>query len=100
VGVFILELDRAPIPKRWVEPAFVVDLVDEARKRVNDIGERLVAAEIDFLGLERLYKALCLGVVIGVAAPLASEVPKPSRNRRRTSCSTGAAALSRRAPVT
>ena len=25
---------------------------------------------------------------------LASEVPKPSRNRRRTSCSTGAAALS------
>jgi hypothetical protein len=32
-----------------VEPAFVVDLVDEARKRVNDIGERLVAAEIDFL---------------------------------------------------
>ena len=77
-----------------MEPAFVVDLVDEARKRVNDIGERLVAAEIDFLGLERLYKALCLGVVIGVAAPLASEVPKPSRNRRRTSCSTGAAALS------
>lgn len=35
-----------------MEPAFVVDLVDEARKRVNDVGERLVAAEVDLLGLE------------------------------------------------
>jgi hypothetical protein len=44
--VLNLELDRAPISERGVEPAFVVDLVDEVRKRVDDVGERLVAAEV------------------------------------------------------
>jgi len=53
-----------------MEPAFVVHLVDEVRKRVDDVGERLVAAEVDFLGLDGLYEALGLGVVIGDAAAL------------------------------
>ena len=63
-----LELDRAPISECGMEPAFVVHLVDEVRKRVDDVGERLVAAEVDFLGLDGLYEALGLGVVIGDAA--------------------------------
>jgi hypothetical protein len=45
-GVLNLKLHRAPISERGVEPAFVVDLVDEMRKRVDDVGERLVAAEV------------------------------------------------------
>ena len=67
-GVLNLKLDRAPISERGVEPAFVVDLVDEVRKRVDDVGERLIAAEVDFLGLDSLHEALGLGVVIGDAA--------------------------------
>ena len=64
-----LELDRAAISECGMEPAFVVHLVDEVRKRVDDVGERLVAADVDFLGLDGLYEALGLGVVIGIAAP-------------------------------
>src|SRR3990170_235433 len=63
-GVLILELDRAPIAERGMEPAFVVDVVDEVRKRVNDVGERFVAAEVDLFGLDGLHEALGLGVVI------------------------------------
>jgi hypothetical protein len=33
-GVLNLKLDRAPISERGVEPTFVVDLVDEVRKRM------------------------------------------------------------------
>jgi hypothetical protein len=46
VGVLILEFDRAPVSERGVEPALVVDLVDEAWKCMDDVGECLVAAEI------------------------------------------------------
>src|SRR5262245_35938767 len=56
-GVLNLKLDRAPISERGVEPAFVIDLVDEVRKRVDDVGERLVAAEVDFLGPDSLHEA-------------------------------------------
>ena len=72
-----LELDRAAISECGMEPAFVVHLVDEVRKRVDDVGERLVAAEVDFLGLDGLYEALGLGVVIGDAAAL----PPPPTSR-------------------
>jgi hypothetical protein len=65
VGVLILEFDRAPVSERGVEPALVVDLVDEAWKRMDDVGECLVAAEIHLFGLERLHEALGLSVVIG-----------------------------------
>ena len=45
---------------------------------MNDVGERLVAAEIDLLGLERLHEALGLGVVVGVA-PAAHRAAQPMR---------------------
>src|SRR3989442_14389741 len=69
VGVLSLEFDRAPVSERGVEPALVVDLVDEAWKRMDDVGECLVAAEIHLFGLERLHEALGLSVVIGDTAP-------------------------------
>ena len=75
MGVLILEFDRAPVSERGVEPALVVDLVDEAWKRMDDVGECLVAAEIHLFGLERLHEALGLSVVIG---PLAEEACAPS----------------------
>jgi len=43
-GVLILELE-APVPECWMEPAFVVDLVDEVRKRMNDVGENREVAQ-------------------------------------------------------
>lgn len=67
VGVLILELDRAPISERGVEPALVVDLVDKLRKRMNDIRESLIAPEVDLLGLDGLHEAFGFGVVIGNA---------------------------------
>ena len=36
-------------------------VVDEVRKRVNDVGERLVTAEVDLLGLDGLHEALGRG---------------------------------------
>ena len=46
----------------------VVDLVDEARKVVGDVLERLVGDQVDGLDLQRLHEALRLGVVVGIAA--------------------------------
>ena len=68
-GVLILELDWAPVSECGVEPARVVDLVDEVRKVGDDVGERLIVSEIDGLNFERFHEALGLGIVIRVAPP-------------------------------
>jgi hypothetical protein len=52
-----------------VETAAVVDLVDESRKVVGDIGEGSVGHRIDGLDLERLHEALGLGVVVRFPSP-------------------------------
>ena len=41
--MLIFELDRAPIAKGLVEPAFIVGLIDKVWKTGNSVGERLVA---------------------------------------------------------
>ena len=62
-----LELDRAPVVERRMEPPLIVDLVDEVRKRMNDVGERLIATELDLFILQRLHKAFGFGIVVGNA---------------------------------
>jgi hypothetical protein len=52
-----------------MEPTAVVDLLDEAWKVLDDVGERLVRHRIDRFDLERLHEALSLGVVIRIATP-------------------------------
>ena len=51
-----------------METASVVDLVDEPRKVLGDIGEGFVGHRIDGFDLEGLHEALGLGVVVGVAS--------------------------------
>lgn len=50
VGVLILEFDRAPVSERGVEPALVVDHVDEARAKQGictpDRGERIFVCDV------------------------------------------------------
>ena len=66
--MLIFELLRAEIAERGVQSACVVDLIDEARKVGRDVLEGLVGHRIDGLDLECLHEALCLGVIIGIAA--------------------------------
>ena len=84
----VLELLRAEIAERGMEPPGVVDLVDEARKVGGDVVEGLVGHRVDRLDLERLHEALGLGVVVGIAAPAhradeAVAARAPGRPRRR-----------------
>jgi hypothetical protein len=62
-GVAVLELLRAEIAQSGVETAAVVDLVDESRKVLGDVCEGFVGHRIDGFDLERLHKALGLGVL-------------------------------------
>jgi hypothetical protein len=50
-GVAILELCGAQVTERRVEPACVVDLVDEPRKICGDVLERFVLHQVDGLDL-------------------------------------------------
>ena len=52
-----------------MEPSIIVDMVDEARKMVHDIGERLERHRVDAFNLQRLHKALRLGVVVRIPTP-------------------------------
>jgi hypothetical protein len=52
-----------------VEPARVVDLVDEARKIGCDIGEGFIGHQVYRLHFERFHEALGFGVVVGIARP-------------------------------
>ena len=65
----LFELHRREITKSRVQPASVVNLVDEVREAGDDLFEALIVAEIDLLALEGLHEALRLAVVVGVAAP-------------------------------
>jgi hypothetical protein len=51
-----------------VQPAPVVNLIDEARKPRDHLLEALVVAEVNLLALERLHEALGLAVVVRIAA--------------------------------
>ena len=53
-GVTVLELLRAETAQGGVETTGVVDLVDEARKVLGDIGEGFVGHRIDGFDLEGL----------------------------------------------
>src|ERR1700674_756110 len=68
-GMLILELDGAPVAEGGMEPSLVVNLVDEPRKRMDDVGEGLIASQIDLFDLQRLHEAFRLRVVVGVATP-------------------------------
>lgn len=52
-----------------MEPSVIVVLVDEARKMVHDIGERLERHRVDAFDLQRLHEAFRLCVVVGVSSP-------------------------------
>ena len=52
-----------------MQSALVVDLLDEARKILNDVFERFVCHGIDRLDFHGFHEALRLGVVIRIAAP-------------------------------
>src|SRR5208337_1407504 len=68
-GVAVLELLRAQVAQSGVETAGVVDLVDETRKILCDVGEGFVGHRVDGFDLERLHEALRLGIVVRIAAP-------------------------------
>src|SRR5262249_42962393 len=68
-GVVVLELGGAQVAKRRMEPAGVIDLVDEAGKVGGDVLEGLIGHRIDRLHLECLHETLRLGVVVRVRAP-------------------------------
>src|SRR4051794_39068979 len=67
-GDLILELRGAEIAEGGVEPARVVDLLDEAGKVVGNVVEGLECHWVDGFDLEHLHEALGLGVVVWVAA--------------------------------
>ena len=54
--------------ERRMEPAFVVDLLEELRKVFDNILEGFENHRMDRLDLQRLHEALRLGVVIRVAS--------------------------------
>src|SRR5215813_11795647 len=64
-GVVILELRGAQVAERGVQPASVVDLVNEAGKIRGDVLECFVVHKIDGFDLQRLDEAFGLGVVVG-----------------------------------
>src|SRR6516162_11624125 len=64
-GVVILELRGAQVAERGVQPAGVVDLVNEAGKIRGDVLECFVVHKVDGFDLQRLDEAFGLGVVVG-----------------------------------
>jgi hypothetical protein len=50
----LLELHWRDVAQGRVQPAAVVNLVDEARKARDDLIEGLIVAEVNLLALERL----------------------------------------------
>jgi len=52
-----------------MEPALIVDAVDEVRKVFGNVGESLERHWIDGLDLQGLHEALGLGIVVGIAPP-------------------------------
>src|SRR5215831_9260811 len=68
-GVVILELRGAQVAERGVQPASVVDLVNEAGKIRGDVLECFVVHKVDGFDLQRLDEAFGLGVVVGVPTP-------------------------------
>src|SRR5262249_41726745 len=68
-GVVILRLRGAQVAERGVEPASVVDLVNEAGKIRGDVLECFVVHKVDGFDLQRLDEAFGLGVVVGVSTP-------------------------------
>jgi hypothetical protein len=66
--VLILELLWAEISQRRMKPVFVVDLLDEVRKLLDDVLEGFESHWVDSLGLQRFHEALGLCVVIGIAS--------------------------------
>src|SRR5215813_3944203 len=68
-GVVILELRGAQVAERGVQPASVVDLVNEAGKIRGDVLECFVVHQVDGFDLQRLDEAFGLGVVVGVSTP-------------------------------
>src|SRR5262249_19445841 len=60
-------LDGAFVSQRRVATLGIIDVFDEARQRGSDVVKGLVLHQVDLLDFERLYEALSLGIVIGVA---------------------------------
>ena len=69
LGVLILELYRAQIPERGVEPACVVDRVDKAWKIGHDVLEGFVCHQVHRFDLQCFHEALCLGIIVWIAPP-------------------------------
>src|SRR5215510_9317479 len=65
----ILELRGAQVAERGVQPASVVDLVNEAGKIRGDVLECFVVHQVDGFDLQRPDEAFGLGVVVGVSTP-------------------------------
>jgi hypothetical protein len=61
------ELDRGPIGQGRMEPAAVVDALDEGADRVAGLAQIAIVSAVDLLLLECLHEALRLGVVVGIA---------------------------------
>jgi hypothetical protein len=68
-GVLVLELYRAQISECGMEPACVVDRVDEARKIGGDILKGFVGHQVHRLDLQCFHEALRLGGIVWIAAP-------------------------------
>src|SRR5262245_29694565 len=66
--VLILELLWAEIAERGMEPAFVVDLLDEVGKVLGDVLEAFEGHRVDGFDLQGFHEAFRRGVVIRIAA--------------------------------
>jgi hypothetical protein len=75
------ELLRAQISERRVEPALVLDLLDEVRKMFDDVLEVVEGHRIECLDLHRLRDALRFGVVVWM--PLHPIEPNASSGHKR-----------------
>jgi hypothetical protein len=64
----LLEVYWRTIAQRRVEPAAVVDFIDEAGKWRDHFVEALIVAEVNLLTLERLDKALGFAIIVRIAA--------------------------------
>src|SRR3954452_7828412 len=69
-GVDLLEAHRAQVPGRGVQPPSIVHLLTEARQPGDHVLERIVAAQVHLLVLERLREAFGFRVTVRVAAAL------------------------------
>ena len=51
-----------------MQPTGIIDLIEKVLEIGDDLGKRLVGHGIDGFHLQRLHEALCLGVVVRIAA--------------------------------